>query len=197
MKTMWLHLEAGTARALGRRGGVTFDVPPSPHPDGIGWKSLVVVAAHSYFPEASTEDLPMWAASEVARGLSGPLRHQIAVTPPDDPGLPTLRDNLMVTLGATPDARGAISIVDRIYADRLLRRQVPPVITARCFAWYGYWRDTSTSTGSEITTAALQYAEDWAAQPEQRPTIDAQIVDLAHRIAGHHPHSDPLEQRPV
>ena len=97
MGTMWLNLEAGTARALSRQGGVTFDVPPSPHPDGMGWRPLVVVAAHTYFPEASIEDLPMWAAAEVARGLNGPLRNQIATTRPDDREL--------LTLAGRPDGR--------------------------------------------------------------------------------------------
>ena len=193
MTTMWLNLEAGTARALRHQGGVTFEVPPSPHPDGMGWRPLVV-AAHTYFPEAGIEDLPMWAAAKVARGLKGPHRNQIATTQPDDRELPALRDDLMVALGATPDALGAVSVVDRIYADRLLRHRVPPVIIARCLAWYGHWRDSS---GSEITNAATRYANDRITHPGQRATIDTQIVDLAHRIAGYHPHPGPLEERPV
>ena len=193
---MWLNLEAGTARSLSRQSGVTFDVPASPNPNGKGWRPLVIVAAHTYFPEASIEDLPMWAATEVARGLNGPLRNQIATTRPDDRELPTLRDNVMVALGATPDARGAVSVVDRIYADRLLRHQVPPVITASCLAWYGHWRDTSSTTGSAITNAATRYADNWIAHPDQRPTIEAQIVELAQSIAVH-PHPVPLEEQPV
>lgn len=196
MRTMWLHLEAGTARTLGRECGVTFDVPSPPDRDGIGWHSLVIVAADTYFPEAGIDDLPMWAAAEVARGLTGPLRTRIATTRPDDSTLPALRDDVMIALGATPDARGAISVVDRIHADRLLRHQVPPVIAARCLAWYGWWRDSSTTTGSEITKAAMRYAEDWTAHPDRRPTVDAQIIELARRIAGR-PQADPLEERPL
>jgi hypothetical protein len=80
------------------------------------------VAAHTYFPEANIEDLPMWAAAEIARGLTGPFRSKITATRPDDPVLPTLRDDLMIAIGATPDAGGAVAVVDRVYADRLLRR---------------------------------------------------------------------------
>jgi hypothetical protein len=196
MGTMWLNLEAGTARAIGRESGVTFDVPPSGLADGMGWRPLIIVAAHTCFPEASIDDLPMWAAAEVARGLDGPLRHRIATTRPDDPQLPTLRDDLMVALGATPDAGGAVRLVDRLYADRLLRHQVPPVITAGCLAWYGHWRDSSVTIGAEITKAATRYADDWITHADQRPTIDAEIVELAEGIAGH-PHLVPLEDRAV
>ena len=89
---------------------------------------------------------PLWAAAEVDRGLTGPLRTQIAGSRPDDPALPTLRDDLMIALGATPDTSGAMTVVDRVYADRLLRGQVPPIITASCLAWYGNWRDGATTT---------------------------------------------------
>lgn len=60
----------------------------------------------------------MWAAAEIARGLTGPLRTQITATRPDDPALPTLREDLMIAIGATPDAGGAVAVVDRVYADR-------------------------------------------------------------------------------
>ena len=53
------------------------------------------MAVHTCFPEANIEDLPMWAAAEIARGLTGPLRTQITATRPDDPALPTLREDLM------------------------------------------------------------------------------------------------------
>ena len=192
MTSMWLHLEAGTARALRADSGVSFDVPP--HPDGMGWHALVIVAAETYFPEAGIEDLPMWAAAEVARGLTGPLRTQIATTLPDDPTLPVLRDNVLTALGATPDGRGAMSVVDRVYADRLLRGQVPPVITARCLAWYGNWRNGTA--GTKITEEAMRLADAWAAHPDQRPTLDAQIVELATRIS-RRPYPVPLEERPV
>lgn len=194
LTVMWLHLEAGTARALQWDSGVSFAVPPAPHPDGMGWHALVIVAAETYFPEAGIEDLPMWAAAEVARGLTGPLRTQIAATRPDDPALPTLRDNVLKALGATPDHLGAMSVVDRVYADRLLRGQVPPVITASCLAWYGNWRDGAA--GAEITEEAMRLADAWAAHPDQRSAVDARIVGLATRISGR-PHSVPLEERPV
>ncbi len=159
----------------------------------MGWHALVIVAAETYFPEAGIEDLPMWAAAEVARGLTGPLRTQIATTRPDDPALPTLRDNVMIALGATPDAHGAMSVVDRVYADRLLRHQVPPVITASCLAWYGNWRD---GTRPEITEEAMRLSDTWAAHPDQRATIDTQIIELAKKIAGQ-PLPIPLEERAV
>ena len=189
MTIMWLHLEAGTARVLQGDSGVSFDVPP--HPGGMGRHALVIVAAETYFPEAGIEDLPMWAAAEAAHGLTGRLRTQIAATRPDDPALLTMRDNLMIALGATPDAHGAMSVVDRVYADRLLRHQVPPVITASCLAWYGNWRD-----GAEITEEAMRLSDTWAAHPDQRATIDTQIIDLAKKIAGQ-PLPIPLEERAV
>lgn len=196
MRPVWLNLEAGTARSLARRSGVTFDVPPPPDPGGSGWHALVVVAADTYFPEACVEDLPMWAAAEVDRGLGGPLRTRIAGTRPDDPGLPALRDAVMIALGATPDDRGAVAVVDQVYADRLLRQLVPPVITASCLAWYGHWRDGGVTPGSEITDATLRWTDAWVAHPDQRPTIDAQIVALAERIVGQ-PRTDPLEERAI
>lgn len=195
MTIMWLHLEAGTARTLRRDSGAFFDVPPSPHPDGLGWHALVIVVADTYFPEASIEDLPMWAAAEVERGLTGPLRRQIATTRPDDPALPAMRDEVMIALGATPDADGAVSVIDRVHADRLLRHRVPPVIAARCLAWYGHWRD-GTVAGADITNEATRLAEDWLAHPDQRATIDTRVIELAKKIAGQ-PHPVPLEERAI
>ena len=163
---------------------------PWPHSDGTGWHALVIVAAETCFPEAGIEDLPMWAAAEVARGLTGPLRTQIATTLPDDPAFPALRDYVLRGLGATPDNLGAMSAVDRVYADRLLRGQVPAVITARCLAWYDNWR--AGTAGTEITETAMRLADAWAAHPAQRPPLDAQIVELATRISGR-PTRSPLE----
>lgn len=160
----------------------------------MGWHPLVVVAAETYFPEAGIEDLPMWAAVEVARGLGGPLRERIATTQPDDPELTSLRDDVMVALGATPDGKGAISVVDRVYADRLLRGEVPPVITASCLAWYGNWRDGGVSARRKITKRATQCVDDWVAHPDERPDIEARIVVLAREIAGT-PHPVPLEEQ--
>lgn len=96
----------------------------------------------------------------------------------------------------TPDARGAVSVVDRIYADRLLRAKVPPVITASCLAWYGHWRDGSGSAVPETTKVALRCVEDWTAHPVQRSTIDVRIMRLAEKIAVS-PHPVPFEERAV
>lgn len=85
---------------------------PSSNPDGLGRHALVVMAANTYFPEAGIEDLPMWAAIEVAHGLRGPLRERIATTQPEDPELTTLRDDLMVALGGRKVTKLATRHVD-------------------------------------------------------------------------------------
>ena len=42
----------------------------------------------------------------------------------------------------------------------------------------------------------MRLVDDWTTRPDQRPTIDAQIIELAREIAGS-PHPVPLEARSV
>ncbi len=182
---MWLNLEVGAARALNRHETGAVDVPGDQ--PWTGRNALAVVAAHTYLPEASLESLPEAARSEIAAGLSGPLRHRIAQARIDDPSLPSLRDELLVGLGATPDVTGALTLVDQIYAGRLLRRHVPPIVTASCLVWYGHWR--TTNSGPSLTTAEelRRLVDQWLPHPTQRSHLDLQIITKAQRIAG-----DPL-----
>lgn len=184
---MWLNLEAGTARSLRRRYNMAFEVPPSLDWRSYGWRALVVEAAHTYLPEAAIDCLPELAAAEVAVGLTGPLRTQIASTDPDDPELAVLRDELIASLGGTPDVSGALRVVDLVYTSRLLRHQVPPVVTASCLAWYGHWRNSNAGPAIDTAQALQQSVTAWTTQPPQRTDIDMQIVAHARHLA-----SDPL-----
>ena len=184
---MWLNLEAGAARSLRRRCNVAFEVPSSPDRPSYGRRALVVEAAHTYLPEAAITCLPGLAAAEAAIGLTGRLRAQIAATDPDDPELTVLRDELIAILGGTPDVGGALKIVDRVYTSRLLRDQVPPVVTASCVAWYGHWRNSNAGPALDTAQALQRSVTAWTTQPHQRTDIETQIVAHARLLAG-----DPL-----
>ena len=181
---MWLQLEVGTARSLRRRVPTAIDPAPLTDSQGHGRRALVVEAAHTYFPEAGIEDLPALAREEIAAGLDGRLRRRIAASGADDPALPLLRDELVAQLGGTADTTGALTVVDRVYTGRQLRHLVPPIITASCVAWYGYWR--SNNGGPSLAAAeALSHAADaWVAQPSRRPELDTEIIATAQLLAG-------------
>ncbi len=181
---MWLQLEVGTARSLCWRVPTAINPAPATDSQGHGRRALVIEAAHTYFPEAGIEDLPALAREEIVAGLDGRLRRGIAASGADDPTLPLLRDELVAQLGGTADATGALTVIDRVYAGRLLRHQVPPIIAARCLAWYGYWR--SDNGGPSLAAAeALSHAADaWVAQPSRRPELDTEIIATAQLLAG-------------
>jgi hypothetical protein len=180
---MWLNLEVGTARSLRRRLHTRIDTPPSPDQRSYGRRALVVEAAHTYFPEAAVESLPEIAAAEVAIGLTGRLRHWIATTDPDDPVLHLLRDDLIARLGGTADVTGALTVVDRVYASRLLRHQVPPIITASCVTWYGHWRTSNAGPALDTAEALQGCVAAWTAHSHQRADLDVQIVAHARHLA--------------
>lgn len=148
---MWLNLEAGCARSLRIRDKLmTFDQCDS----GQGLRrALVVEAAHTYFPEAGLEGLPHLADAELRRGLTGPLRTRIAAAHPEDPHLATLRDALVTQLGGSADCTGALTLVDHVYLGRLVGGKVPPVITANCVWWYGYWRGANNGPSTAMAYA--------------------------------------------
>lgn len=183
-RVMWLNLEAGTARSLRIRHGIHLDASDM----SDGRRALVVEAAHTYFPEAGLEELPAIAAAEVAAGLTGLLRSRFATTDPDDPVLSLLRDELIADLGGSADCTGALTVVDRVYASRLVRHQVPPIITARCIAWYGHWRSCNAGPALETAQALAQCANAWTVGPEWRTELDAEILTHARALAG-----DPLD----
>ena len=180
---VWLNLEIGTARALNRRDGIHVGVPSI---GSQGRRALVVEACHTYLPEAGIETMPELARDEVAAGLSGPVRSRIAQTAPDDdPALLGLRKQLMGELGVTADVTGALTLLDRVYAGRLLRGQVPPIITASCLAWYGHWRHTNTWPAVATADDWVSLVEAWISSPEERPAVDARILAHAEQLAVH------------
>ena len=181
---MWLQLEVGTARSLRWQVRKPIDPAPVTNSQGHVRRALVIEAAHTYFPEAGIEDLPALAREEVAAGLGGQLRRRIAESGADDASLPLLRDELVAQLGGTADATGALTVVDRVYTGRLLRHLVPPVITASCLAWYGYWRSNNGGPSLRAAEALSGAAEAWIAQPFRRPELDAEIIAHAHLLAG-------------
>jgi len=140
---------------------------------------LIVQAANSVLPEAALEDLPSLARAELAAGLTGPLRGQIAVTSQNDPVLEHLRDELVVRLGGSADGFGAITLTDRVYLGRLVRGVVPAVVGARCVGWYGAWRAHGPSLA--MATAMDELMQTWIDQPMRRDHLDEVIVSLARR----------------
>lgn len=161
---MWLNLEAGWARSLRIRDKVmTFD----PCESGQGRRrALVVEAAHTtYFPEAGLEGLPHLAQAELRRGLTGPLRAQIAAAHPEDPNIATLRDALVGQLGGSADDTGALALVDHVYLGRLVDGKVPPVITASCVGWYGYGRGANDGPSTAMAHAMPDLAKSWLDSP--------------------------------
>ncbi|GAA3552288.1 hypothetical protein GCM10022197_04100 [Microlunatus spumicola] len=184
---MWLNLEVGTARSLQRLARVRIDVPDHTDLRRHGRRALVVEAAHTCLPEAAVESLPEVARSEVEAGLSGRLRARIAGTDVLDPALLLLRDELVVELGGTADTTGALTLLDRVYARRLLRRQVPPVVAASCLAWYGHWRRSSGGPSLDVARDLLHAVESWKADPSRRSDYDAQIIDSARELSGGDP----------
>lgn len=183
---MWLNLEAGCERSLRRHGKLeSFDKFGSR--PGRPRRALVVEAAHTLFPEAGIEDLPHVAQVELRHGLSGPLRAQIAASPSDDPQLVALRDSLVTQVGGSADSIGALTLVDRVYLGRLMQGKVPPVITAHCVWWYGYWRGANNGPSAAMSAAMQGLAESWLANPDQRSVIDERIIAEARAVVGDDP----------
>lgn len=182
---MWLNLEAGCARSLRIHDKlITFDQFDSGQ--GRRRRALVVEAAHTLLPEAGLEDLPHLAQAELRQGLTGPLRARIAASQPEDPQLATLRDSLVTQLGGSADCIGALTLVDHVYLGRLVHGKVPPVITARCVWWYGYWR-ANNGPSTTMADALQDLAESWLASPAQRDVIDGRIIAEARAVVGDDP----------
>lgn len=175
-----LNLEAGTARALNRHANVSLPIPAYSGTRWHGPRALVVEAADSVLPEAAVEDLPLLARAEIAAGLTGSLREQIAATSESDPRLVQLRDELVARLGGSADGIGAITLTDRVYLGRLVQGEVPPVVGAGCVEWYGAWRDYA-GPSREMAATMAELAQTWVDQPSQRNELDKAIIDLARR----------------
>lgn len=182
---MWLNLEVGCARSLRIHDKLlTFDqFAPGPGQR----RSLVVEAAHTYFPEAGLESLPHLAEAELRQGLTGPLRAQIAASHPEDPNLATLRDALVTRLGGSADCTGALTLVDHIYLSRVVNGKVAPVITANCVWWYGHWRSANGGPSMRLADAMQQLAGSWLDNPDRRDIIDRRIIAEARAVVGNDP----------
>lgn len=181
---MWLRLEVGTARSLSRRARALRDLGNLDDPRWRGRRSLVVEAAHTCLPEAAVEDLPAVARAEISAGLTGRLRSTIAEAEEDDPSLPLLRDQLLSRLGGTAGGIGALGVLDRVYAGRLLRELVPPIIMAGCVTWYGQWRGSCGGPSLLVAESLRRAMEAWLDQPRRRSELDAVIIANARRLAG-------------
>ena len=156
-------------------------MPEHPDKQEHGARALIVQAADSLLPEAAIENLPALARVEIAAGLSGPLRNQIAVTGEHDPELVQLRDELVAQLGGSADAVGAMNVTDRVYLGRLVQGMVPPVVTAGCLWWYGHWRASCSGPSLDLAAAMIRLAQTWNDRPDQRTRLDDAIRELAQR----------------
>lgn len=175
-----MNLEAGVAKSLNRHPNVSLPIPAYSDTGWHGPRALVVQAANSVLPEAAIEDLPSLARAELAAGLTGSLREQIAATSESDPRLEKLRDELVARLGGSADGVGAITLTDRVYLGRLVQGEVPPVIGAECVGWYGAWRDHA-GPSREMAATMTELAQTWVNQPLRRDDLDKAMVDLAWR----------------
>ncbi len=184
---MWLNLEAGCERSLRRHDKLkSFDKAAS-GPGRPRRRALVVEAAHTLLPEAGLEDLPHLAQIELRHGLTGRLRAQIAASQSDDPQLAALRDLLVTQVGGSADTVGALTLVDRVYLGRLMQGAVPPIITAQCVRWYGYWRSANNGPSAAMANAVQGLAESWLNNPDQRSVINERIIAEARAVVGDDP----------
>ena len=71
-----------------------------------------------------------------------------------------------------------------VYVRRLLRHQVPAVVTASCVAWYGHWRTGNGLPSMTVAEELQQLVEVWITRPRQRSECEAAILAAAHQLAG-------------
>ena len=101
----------------------------------------------------------------------------------------------MARLGGSADTSGALRVVDDVYTGRLVRQEVPPIVTAACLCWYGHWRSQNGGPSLTMADALHRAVQVWTTRPASRGSVDAQITALAHQYAGDHPTA--LEDAPI
>ena len=106
-----------------------------------------------------------------------------------------------MTILETADATEVESVLDVAHAVdgpvyiRMLRGEVPPIVTASCLAWYGQWRRNNGGPSLAIGNELSRLVKGWLALREERPGIDAQIIGHAEQLA--EGTAGPLEDRQV
>lgn len=182
LSRQWLDLELGAARSLRRHYGVVRDSPPR----NQGRRSLVLQAAHSLLPEAGVEDLPAYAREEVEAGMSGPLRQRIAATEAQAGLLDPLRDQLVAQISGRTPQQGAIVVVDQVHLRRLVRREVPAIVSVRCLSWYGAYRHADDAHAEDIALL-IELGQEWLHRPTRRAELSARIMERAESLVGRFP----------
>lgn len=195
-RSAWVGLEIGTARALAQRQP-KVDLLPVPAPDERG--GLILLAAHTVFPEAGVTILPEVAREEVASGLSGPMRRgfaeyevrfpttlQTARQRGRDEHLVRMRDDLLAAMSGSADIDAALDIVGRVHLARAVRGTVPIVIGLACVAWYGAYVQAG-SPHSSFFDDAHRLVEQWTCQPLERADIELMMDQVAVGTVGDKP----------
>lgn len=149
---------------------------------------MVLEAAESLLPECAVENLPGLARDELAAGLNGPLRRQIAATEATEDALDPLRDRLVTQISGLDPRKGAIVVADQVHLRRLVRGDVPPIVSAGCLSWYGSYRQPEDPDADEIA-ALLEFEQAWLDFPKRRARLDEQMMAIAVGVVGERPTS--------
>ncbi|MGI8882182.1 MAG: hypothetical protein ACR2KJ_17065 [Jatrophihabitans sp.] len=190
-----MSLEVGTSRYLTRFAPqVSFEAAPV-------WarrSGLILIAAHTVFPEADSDGLPAIAREEIASGLAGPLRqaladHQVTeattveeALQPDERVL-ELRDHLILALGADATTTDdALQIASRVHLARAVLGTVPIAVGIGCFPWYAAYV-SSASPSSWLFAEAADLLEEWTQRPDERRDIERAMAALARLVVGDDP----------
>lgn len=132
------------------------------------------------------ENLPKIARSEVAAGLTGPLREEIARTQAWEDAVEPLRDRLVRRLSGQDGYQGAIVVADRIHLGRLVNQDVPAIVAVYCLGWYGSYRDESDPYYGLVQSLLRLYTE-WVRDGSDRPRISDVMRAEAAAVIGEHP----------
>lgn len=194
-----LGLELGMAEHWARGRPPVANLLPDPAPARRG--GLILLAAHTVFPEADLTILPAVAREEVTAGLRGPLRTTLAdyqiVWPTTlseagqattaDADLTDLRSQLLHELSsADADIDAALQVAYRVHLARAVRGTVPMIVGVACLTWYGNYVNERSPSGDLFRTAA-QLAERWFSEPPDRIAVEAAMTEFAHRAVGDSP----------
>jgi hypothetical protein len=195
-RSAWVGLEIGTARGLARRRP-KVDLIPAPEPVERG--GLILLAAHTVFPEGDVEILPGVARAEVASGLSGPLRRRFAEYesrfpntftqarhPSQDDPLLGMRDELLDAVSGGSDTGAALDIVGQLHLARAVRGTVPIVVGLACLGWYSAYVHAGSSHGA-LFGDAERLVDQWIRQPPERVDIELLMRELAIGVVGDKP----------
>lgn len=195
-RSLWLGLEVGVARDLARRPPRVNLMPNHQPAERSG---LILLAAHTVFPEAGVATLPEVAREEVAGGLRGELRQAFAdyrvvapttVGQASEPGrdedLLEMRSRLLAVLTGGADIQAALQVAGRVHLARAVRGTVPMVIAMACLTWYGAYVGEQSPSRALFGDAG-QLVERWRNQPADRSDIETAMATLATDTVGDAP----------